>query len=116
MRNNKIDILINTTNVVNISKSIGLGIEKFTKKLLSVKPDLIIETGVAHGGSLILSASILELMATTSEYNSKFQSFVMLDDGTNGDAMANDGIYSVELPFQSSGIDVKFYIILLETS
>lgn len=28
----------------------------------SVKPDLIIETGVAHGGSLILSASILELI------------------------------------------------------
>lgn len=27
-----------------------------------VKPDLIIETGVAHGGSLILSASMLELI------------------------------------------------------
>ncbi|QIO32767.1 cephalosporin hydroxylase family protein [Bradyrhizobium sp. 1(2017)] len=29
----------------------------------SVKPDLVIETGIAHGGSLILSASILELNA-----------------------------------------------------
>jgi cephalosporin hydroxylase len=29
----------------------------------SVKPDLIIETGIAHGGSLILSSSILELNA-----------------------------------------------------
>ena len=57
-----------------------------------------------------ISASTLELMATTSEYNSKFQSFIMLDDGTNGDAMANDGIYSVVLPFQSSGIDIKFYV------
>ena len=28
----------------------------------NVKPDLIIETGIAHGGSLILSASILELL------------------------------------------------------
>lgn len=28
----------------------------------NVKPDLIIETGVAHGGSLILSASMLELL------------------------------------------------------
>lgn len=28
----------------------------------SIKPDLIIETGVAHGGSLIFSASILELI------------------------------------------------------
>jgi cephalosporin hydroxylase len=27
-----------------------------------VKPDLIIETGIAHGGSLILSASLLEMM------------------------------------------------------
>ena len=27
-----------------------------------VKPDVIIETGVAHGGSLVLSASILELI------------------------------------------------------
>ena len=28
----------------------------------SVKPDLIVETGIAHGGSLILSASLLELV------------------------------------------------------
>jgi cephalosporin hydroxylase len=28
----------------------------------SVKPDLIIETGIAHGGSLILSSSMLELL------------------------------------------------------
>jgi cephalosporin hydroxylase len=28
----------------------------------TVKPDLIIETGIAHGGSIILSASILELI------------------------------------------------------
>jgi cephalosporin hydroxylase len=30
----------------------------------SIKPDLIIETGIAHGGSLIFSASMLELNAT----------------------------------------------------
>lgn len=29
-----------------------------------VKPDLIIETGIAHGGSLIFSASMLELVST----------------------------------------------------
>lgn len=29
----------------------------------AVKPDLIIETGIAHGGSLIFSASMLELVA-----------------------------------------------------
>src|SRR5919204_2610469 len=31
----------------------------------SVQPDLIIETGIAHGGSLIFSASILELNAVS---------------------------------------------------
>jgi len=30
--------------------------------LWMVKPDLVIETGIAHGGSLILSASLLELI------------------------------------------------------
>lgn len=30
--------------------------------IMEVKPDLIIETGIAHGGSLILSASMLELL------------------------------------------------------
>jgi cephalosporin hydroxylase len=30
--------------------------------VLEEKPDLIIETGIAHGGSLILSASLLELL------------------------------------------------------
>ena len=34
--------------------------------LWEVKPDLIIETGIAHGGSLIFYASILELIATCS--------------------------------------------------
>ena len=30
----------------------------------NVKPDLIIETGIAHGGSLIYYASLLELIKT----------------------------------------------------
>ena len=29
---------------------------------METKPDLIIETGIAHGGSLILSASMLALL------------------------------------------------------
>lgn len=36
----------------------------------NIKPDLIIETGIAHGGSLILSASILALIEI-SELNNK---------------------------------------------
>ena len=34
----------------------------FQEIVFRVKPDLIIETGIAHGGSLILSASILNLL------------------------------------------------------
>jgi cephalosporin hydroxylase len=34
----------------------------FQELVWSVKPDLIVETGVAHGGSLILSASMLALL------------------------------------------------------
>lgn len=30
--------------------------------MMEVQPDLVIETGIAHGGSLILSASMLELL------------------------------------------------------
>jgi cephalosporin hydroxylase len=33
----------------------------------TVKPDLIIETGIAHGGSLIFSASMLELLSACGE-------------------------------------------------
>lgn len=32
-----------------------------------IKPDLIIETGIAHGGSIIFSASILELIGESGE-------------------------------------------------
>ncbi|RKY08582.1 MAG: cephalosporin hydroxylase [Planctomycetota bacterium] len=34
-----------------------------------VKPDLIIETGIAHGGSLVISASILALLEITGVIN-----------------------------------------------
>lgn len=36
----------------------------------SIKPDLIIETGIAHGGSLILSASMLALLDMCDAINS----------------------------------------------
>ncbi len=48
---------------------LGIPIIQFPQDMIAlqeiiwnVKPDLIIETGVAHGGSLVLSASILELI------------------------------------------------------
>jgi hypothetical protein len=48
-------------------------------------------------------------MITSSQYNSKFQSFAMNDDGVNGDLTPNDGIYSIHLPFVGN-TNVKFYI------
>lgn len=36
----------------------------FQELIWSVRPDLIIETGIAHGGSLIMSASMLALLET----------------------------------------------------
>lgn len=41
----------------------------------SVRPDLIIETGIAHGGSLMLSASVLALI----EYCDAIESGIVLD-------------------------------------
>ena len=48
---------------------LGIPIIQFPQEMVAiqeliwkVKPDLIIETGIAHGGSIILSASILELI------------------------------------------------------
>ena len=71
-------------------------------------------TNVTVNNSLVtagvFNGNTVELMATHSEYNSKFQAFAMLDDGLNGDAVAGDGIFTTALPFQGSGNEVKFYI------
>lgn len=49
-----------------------------TQELIwQVKPDLIIEAGIAHGGSLILSASILALL----DYQDAVNNGAMLDPG-----------------------------------
>ena len=34
----------------------------------------------------------------------------MFDDGTNGDQLAGDGIFSAMLPYSGSGLAVKYYI------
>jgi len=71
-------------------------------------------TNVTVNNSLVtagvFNGNTVELMATDSEYNSKFQAFAMLDDGLNGDVMAGDGVFTTLLPFQGSGNEVKFYI------
>ena len=58
----------------------------------------------------VYDGTSVDLMATISEYNSKFQQFTMSDDGQNGDVVTGDDIYSASLPFQASGEEIKFYI------
>ena len=57
----------------------------------------------------VFNSSSVDLMITSSQYNSKFQSFAMNDDGINGDLTPNDGIYSTQIPFVGN-TNVKFYI------
>ncbi len=47
----------------------------FQEVVWSVKPDLIIETGIAHGGSLVLSASLLAMI----EYGDAVEAGTTLD-------------------------------------
>ena len=87
------------------------------KQYLLNHPEISLSAPIVYGlditNNLVSVSTVgalsVELMATTSEYPSKFQSFLMLDDGTNGDMIANDGVHSLALPFQG-GLDIKLYI------
>tara|TARA_B100001115_G_C15833090_1_gene416143 strand:- start:436 stop:2220 length:1785 start_codon:yes stop_codon:yes gene_type:complete len=78
---------------------------------ISMSPPIISELNISENFVTvnIVGANSVELMVTTSEYNSKFQSFQMFDDGTGGDQLANDGIFSCLFPFNGN-TNVKFYI------
>ncbi len=52
----------------------------------------------------------VELMATESKYNSRFQSFKMSDDGNGAYETAGDGEFSAYLPFRRYRGEVKFFI------
>ncbi len=78
------------------------------------KPPEIGKISVGNNGNAIMvmvgNGNNVELMATISKYNSKFQSFKMSDDGNGIDKIAGDGVFSVNMPFQGSGEKIKFYI------
>ena len=78
---------------------------------ISLTPPLVSSVNVSNNllTTSVFNATSVELMATTSQYNSKFQSFTMNDDGINGDVTANDGTYSVVMPFVGN-TNIKFYI------
>jgi len=78
---------------------------------ISLTPPLVSSVNVSNNllTTSVFNASVVELMVTTSQYNSKFQAFIMNDDGINGDVTANDGVYSIVMPFVGN-TNVKFYI------
>ena len=82
---------------------------------ISMAPPDISFVQEANGGNLITAevsnATTVELMATISPYSSKFMPFTMYDNGTNGDAVSGDGIYSAFRPdFPPNTETLKYYI------
>ena len=82
---------------------------------ISLVPPSISFVQESNGGNLITAevsnASTVELMTTISSYGSKFQPFAMYDDGTNGDAVSGDGVYSAYRPdFPPNTDTLKYYI------
>lgn len=66
--------------------------------------------GVDYVTAYVTNENSVELMTTTSIYNTKFISHPMFDDGTNGDLVSGDHIYTAIVPDQTGSADVKFYI------
>lgn len=71
---------------------------------------IITQNGLDYITAYVSNENAVELMTTTSIYNSKFVSYSMFDDGTNGDQLAGDHVYTAIVPNQTDNIDVKFYV------
>ena len=69
--------------------------------------NLSVVNGVAHIEAY--DANEVQLRWTTNSMASNFQSTLMVDDGTQGDEFASDGIFSIPMP-NNDGADIKFYI------
>ena len=69
--------------------------------------NLSVVNGVAHIEAY--DANEVQLRWTTNSIASNFQSTLMVDDGTQGDEFASDGIFSIPMP-NNDGADIKFYI------
>ncbi len=84
-------------------------------EIIKLPPDIIDVQLVDIQGTKYVTAEVanedsVQLRVTTSPYNSKFKNFTMYDDGTNGDVAAGDNIYTVALPHQGTGLEVKYYV------
>lgn len=73
-----------------------------------VKPDLIIETGIAHGGSLIFSASMLTLLEACGEIENGHVLGLDIDIRKhNKEAIENHPLFKKITMFEGSSIDTK---------
>ena len=57
------------------------------------------------------NANTVQLMISENEFGSNFNPISMFDNGTNGDLISGDGIYTLLYPFQFSNSNLKFYIL-----
>jgi hypothetical protein len=71
---------------------------------------IINQAGIDYVTATVVNENEVELLSTTSAFNSKFSSSPMYDDGTNGDLVANDQVYTAIVPQQAGQQEVKFYI------
>ena len=79
---------------------------------ISLSPPQISQLSVSNENKItvsVLNATGVELMSTTNNYASKFSAQTMFDDGTNGDLLAGDGVYTCYFT-HSGNTEVKFYI------
>lgn len=99
------------TSTANIRSDFLLANPEISKVPPSISNVQILDQGgVDYVTAYISNESSVELMTTTSVYNSKFVSTTMYDNGTNGDLVAGDHIYTAVVPDQMGDLDVKFYI------
>jgi cephalosporin hydroxylase len=80
-----------------------------------VKPDLIIETGVAHGGSAVFFASLLELNALSGGPKDAEVWCVEIDLRThNREALVAHPMYPRLRIFDGSSVDEKIALVIAE--
>lgn len=75
--------------------------------------DVSLLENIASGDSPIVSAKIDNLINAELIYKVMFdleQTLTMSDDGTGGDAVAGDGVYSAQIPSQSPGSLVRYKV------
>lgn len=72
--------------------------------------NLINQGGTYYVQATVSNAFVVELMSTLNDYNSKFKASALVDNGTNGDLVAGDGLFTGPLPNVLNGQTIKYYV------